>query len=452
MSEANKPFPDPLVRQRMFPDAAQIFEFAPTHVDDALRDGIVVVDTNVLVVPYTTGRASLEQIRRTYERLTKEDRLRIPGQVAREFADNRAEKLKTLFQQLSRKRDINVSRSEYPLLESLPEYSEVVQRELDIINAITAYRKAISTLLDTVAAWHWDDPVSVMYRALFTASMVVDPEIDRDSILQELKYRQQHRIPPGYKDASNEYSGIGDLLIWKTLLQIGRDVSRHLIFVSGDEKTDWRYQSENRPLYPRFELLEEYRIASGGKSLLIVSFAELLERFGAPAQVVAEVRQEESAASLVESPQDRGGAVMNRAFESEDAVYRWLSTLHPSCKIMRNQNFPDFLVHTDSGVLGYEVKYAPRPELWHRRIRDAMRHGSRHGSRITRMTLVLVVGPDTDQPPPLPSRMMSIVSESGFDAIVIGRLTVHGNFEVLINIARTTDTAGPVHEAGTNYS
>jgi len=217
VSDPKKPYPDPLVRQRLFPEPVQIFTFSPTRLQDALSNGVVVVDTNVLLVPYTTGRASLDQIRRTFDRLSKDDRLRIPGQVAREFADNRAEKLKTLFQQLSRKRDISLSRSEYPLLEGIPAYTEVVRRETEITASLDEYRKAIGTLVDTVAAWQWDDPVSRIYRDLFKAPMVVEPEVDREELLEELKYRQDHRIPPGYKDASNEYSGIGDLLIWKAI-------------------------------------------------------------------------------------------------------------------------------------------------------------------------------------------------------------------------------------------
>jgi hypothetical protein len=98
MGDPKKPYPDPLIRQRLFPDPVQIFAFSPAGLQGAIIDGVVVVDTNVLLVPYTTGRASLEQIRRTFERLTTDGRLRIPGQVAREFADNRAEKLKILFQ------------------------------------------------------------------------------------------------------------------------------------------------------------------------------------------------------------------------------------------------------------------------------------------------------------------------------------------------------------------
>jgi hypothetical protein len=301
MSDPKKSYPDPLVRQRLFPEPVEIFAFSPARLQDALPDGVVVVDTNVLLVPYTTGRASLEQIRRTFDRLTKDGRLRIPGQVAREFADNRAEKLKTLFQQLSRKRDISLLRSEYPVLEGIPAYTEVVRREADITAALDDYRKAIGSLLDTIAKWHWDDPISQIYRDMFKAPTVVDPKVDREKLLEELKYRQDHRIPPGYKDANNEYSGIGDLLIWKTILKIGEEESRHLVFVSGDEKTDWRYQSENRALYPRFELIDEYRVVSKGKSLLIITFAELLEQFGAPGPVVEEVRREEAVASFLKA-------------------------------------------------------------------------------------------------------------------------------------------------------
>lgn len=296
MSEKQKQLLDPLVRQRIFPEPAQVFTFAPVDLKTAFETSIVVVDTNVLLVPYSTGAASLTKIQETFNRLTELNRLRIPGQVAREFAENRADKLKTLFQQLSRKRDLNLSRSLYPLLEELPAYRELVDKEANLLDALGQYRESIAKLLDTIAAWRWDDPISAIYRKLFVERVVVDPEIDRESLLEDLQYRQDHKIPPGYKDANNQYSGIGDLLIWKAILKIGKEESQHLIFVSGDEKTDWRYQAENRTLYPRFELIDEYRKASGGKSFWIISFAELLEQFGASKQVVEEVREKEAAA------------------------------------------------------------------------------------------------------------------------------------------------------------
>jgi hypothetical protein len=66
-----------------------------------------------------------------------------------------------------------------------------------------------------------------------------------------------------------------------------------VILVSGEEKPDWWHKSDGQPLYPRFELFDEYRRASGGCSFHIVSFSQFLELYGASGAVVEEVRQTE---------------------------------------------------------------------------------------------------------------------------------------------------------------
>ena len=258
------------------------------------------------------------------------------------------------FQQLSRKRDITLVRSEYPLLEGIKAYSEMVKREGEISKALAEYRSKIGELLDIIAGWQWNDPVSKIYRDLFKGRSIVDPSFSREDLLIELKYRQDHRIPPGFKDASNEYSGVGDLLIWKTILHLGEQESKHLIFVSGDEKADWRYQSESQALYPRFELLDEYRRASHGKSLLIISFAQLLEELGAPAPVVAEVKQEEAAASRASTSVEE---VVRRRGEVEQAVIRWLLVQAPHGTAVKRQVQGPLLLHSAAGVEAYQIRY-----------------------------------------------------------------------------------------------
>lgn len=253
---------DPLVRGRIYPDANKVFSFAPVELQVALEEGLVAVDTNVLLLPYGTGQNSLKQIRLIYAQLTNEKRLRIPGQVAREFADNRAEKLKTLYRQVALKQDINVKKSDYPLLDGLAEYNELLQAEQKVTSAHQEYHKLVRALLERIADWRWDDPVSAIYREFFKPDLVVDPVFDRDEMLKELDYRNLHKIPPGYKDSGKDDSGIGDLVIWKTILWIGETEQKHLTFVTGEEKSDWWYQSNNRALYPRFELVDEYRRAS----------------------------------------------------------------------------------------------------------------------------------------------------------------------------------------------
>ena len=82
-----------------------------------------------------------------------------------------------------------------------------------------------------------------------------------------------HHIPPGYKDAGKEDSGIGDLLIWHTILELGKVHKKSVIFVSGDEKPDWFKQSQNvalhlRALFIRIEpfLLEEEGSSHNGQT------------------------------------------------------------------------------------------------------------------------------------------------------------------------------------------
>jgi hypothetical protein len=68
--------------------------------------------------------------------------------------------------------------------------------------------------------------------------------------------------------------------------------------VSIDEKPDWWYQSEKQPLYPRYELVDEFRRASNQQSFHIVTLSRFLELYGASQDVVEEVRREEQIHSV----------------------------------------------------------------------------------------------------------------------------------------------------------
>ncbi len=83
---------DIFVANLTYPEAAQIFSASLKSLDAIKENCIVVLDTNALLVPFTTGKESLEQIRKTYKSLVAQKRLVVPGQVAREFAKNRASK------------------------------------------------------------------------------------------------------------------------------------------------------------------------------------------------------------------------------------------------------------------------------------------------------------------------------------------------------------------------
>jgi predicted nucleic acid-binding protein len=387
---------NPFILHSVYPDADAIFGFEPEPLHVVIKDCLVVLDTNVLLVPYGTRKDSLEEIRKTYSSLVAQNRLAIPGRVAREFAQNRSEKLKTVYQQISQKRNVAIKRHAYPLLESIPEYQELVQLEQEIDTKLSQYRKAIAKLLDAITGWYWNDPVSALYRELFTAAVVFDPAIVEKTFLEDIGRRQLHKIPPGYKDAGKTDLGVGDLLIWNAILDLGKSRASHVVFVSGDEKGDWWHQSENQALFPRFELVDEFRRVSGGKSFYIISFAQLLKLFGASESVVREVQQEEAVMN-VETPTSAHAELMGKAVDAERAVHRWLLRVFPGSEIeIGGLSKPDFIVKAEEEAIGFEVKYIGRGSThFLGRVRAAEEKLARSSSRLG-MTgnLVLVIGAD----------------------------------------------------------
>ncbi|MCY0997918.1 PIN domain-containing protein [Myxococcus sp. MISCRS1] len=282
-----------LILNSVYRHPESIFSFRPRPLQEIKPSAIVVLDTNVLLVPFKTGKDSLVQIRKVYEALISEKRLVIPGQVAREFARNRSDRLKELYQQINRRRLV-LPEAAYPLLENSPQYREMKRLEVDLLVKLREHAQAVDLLLEEIKGWHWNDPVSALYQDLFGAGVVLESSNRSErEVAVEVERRYAHDLPPGYKDKNKADRGVGDYLIWSTILEVGRARGVDTIFVSADRKSDWWIQSEGSPLYPRFELIEEYRHATDGKNIHIIDFATLLRMFGATKEVVAEVQSKE---------------------------------------------------------------------------------------------------------------------------------------------------------------
>ncbi len=119
-----------------------------------------------------------------------------------------------------------------------------------------------------------------------------------EEITQALDYSVANKLPPGYKDASKDDHGIGDQLVWRCIIAIAKEKRLPIVFVSGDVKSDWFYRAEGKALFPRFELVDEIRRTSGGKSFHIINFSEFLALFGANTTAVDEVQKEEIRATV----------------------------------------------------------------------------------------------------------------------------------------------------------
>ncbi|MBP59434.1 MULTISPECIES: PIN domain-containing protein [Idiomarina] len=282
-------------KRSVFINPSDAFTFKLQSIEDIKNECLFVVDTNILLLPFTTGVKSLTAIKSVYENLVANDRLFLPAQVVREFLDNRAQKLSEMKESLQKK--LNQSYQyvgAHPLLSELPEFKALEEQEVNLKEQISKYNEEIKKTIGVIQSWGWDDPVSQMYHEVLSDRVLDDSFIKNEEIAKDLERRNTLSIPPGYKDKEKEENQAGDLLIWHEILNLAEKKGSHLVFVTGDEKQDWWHQSGRKALYPRFELVDEYRERSKGKSFHMVSLSSLLKLFDAEEEVIEAVKSSES--------------------------------------------------------------------------------------------------------------------------------------------------------------
>ncbi|MCX0241202.1 PIN domain-containing protein [Klebsiella pneumoniae] len=264
-------------KKEIYPSPKDSFSFVLEPISEMKDEALVVLDANVLLLPFTTNIRNVKAIKELYTRLSKSNQLFLPAQAVREYLDNRAIKIADINEALQKKSNQNFNYvGIHPLLEGLAEYKEVIELEESLKSLIKNYQAKIRDTLSAVQAWGWNDPVSKMYHEVLADRILDDGALDFGNIEKDLKRRNDLNIPPGYKDRNKDQNQAGDLVIWHEILNLAKNKCKHLIFVSVDEKTDWWHQSGKTPLYPRFELVDEFREATKGKSFHIVSLSTLL--------------------------------------------------------------------------------------------------------------------------------------------------------------------------------
>lgn len=282
----------------LYPDAKELFKHEQVSLTTASKTCIVVLDANVLLLPFEFESASVDEMQKVYATLSESGKLVVPGQAVREFYKHRSRKISLIADAIegaiknSKKQIFDKS---IPLLEKDADYIKAKELGRELINKGKEVAEKLSIvnqkLKDEVGA----DQVSVLYRQVLS-NCVCDIQLDekkRNKIINEVARRSRLRIAPGYKDQNKEDGGIGDYLIWETILQEGAKREVHCIFVTEEEKADW-WIKRNGSFQPRPELIDEYRRHSKGKSLHLLPLSGLLHLFKANQKVIKQVQELEN--------------------------------------------------------------------------------------------------------------------------------------------------------------
>jgi len=270
---------NPFILESVFPDPISLLKLAATATQDIAKDAVFALDANALLVPFGVGRSGQEEITTLYTGLHEHSRLFAPERAIREFLRHRTRAIADLHQSLDKEvstLEKAITPPACAMLEYSDEYTKLMEAGVQLKDARKTYLQALQSLLQVLKEWRWGDPISVLYSQVFDANAVARCNISDGDVLKDLAHRVMHKVPPGYKDAGKEDGGVGDVLIWHSLLQLAKDKDTAVVFVTGEEKADWMVRSGGDARYPRFELIAEF-FKETGQQFVIVDYARFLE-------------------------------------------------------------------------------------------------------------------------------------------------------------------------------
>lgn len=305
------------------------------EIEQIWKEGLVVLDTNVLLDFYCYGPKTLNSYYDALEAVKAKQNLWLPHQVGLEFHENR---IRIINKQLALyDKVINlIASTETKIIDV--KNTAPTHPVLDFDKIGEDYRKATLQLkrnLTRQREKHPDhlgeDEVLSRIQTIYDDSIIGEAYTEEQltEIEREGEDRYEKRIPPGYKDQGKKESEdkpnrrrkYGDLIMWKQILDKASQKNAPIILVTNDEKEDWiQFAKDGRKIGPQPPLRKE--IIEISKSDLIIYSAD---EFLSEAQKRYGLKIDEGSVDEVKKYRqlELNRLTFNRAFDTE-SLYSYL--------------------------------------------------------------------------------------------------------------------------------
>ncbi|MEU5790958.1 PIN domain-containing protein [Micromonospora purpureochromogenes] len=235
----------------------------------ALTDGMVVLDTNVLLSAYRFASRAREELFLALERLR--ERLWIPHQVGLEFHRNRLEVMAdrmTTYDSVLNSISTHKSTVGTDLenkIRFLSNRAALTDAERDkLLGELSRLFEPLEQSVQRLSADHAqsdnEHEDAVLARLQRIVGERIGDEFDeatKEEAGKEAARRIKEQIPPGFKDADKP-SKHGDYFVWRQILNEAKQrTPGYLVFVTGDQKEDWYLKVKGKNVGARPELVEE---------------------------------------------------------------------------------------------------------------------------------------------------------------------------------------------------
>ncbi|QDG68525.1 hypothetical protein NIBR502772_22010 [Pseudarthrobacter sp. NIBRBAC000502772] len=251
-----------------------------------LRQGLVVLDTNVLLDLYRYGKQGRDDLIAALRAIG--DRLWVPNHAMVEFWRNREGILKdpggtaVLIRTLGSNTDAIFKAVDLWGKQRSHPKATVEGLTQELTECLARLRDKVTQLSEEeTETWARDTSKD---EVLLQLEQILQGKVGRPldegahkAALIEAKRRGDNQIPPGYLDAKKpEPDSAGDYLVWEQLLVEAAQRQLDVLFITRDAKDDWVRKEGGEIRGPRIELIHEL-LARTGRDFYLRTPAQLLD-------------------------------------------------------------------------------------------------------------------------------------------------------------------------------
>lgn len=241
---------------------------------ELIKRAVYVLDTNVLLNMYRIPKSSRENL--LNDLAAKSDRVWMPFQVALELHRNcdkvrsaqtssHSERIKEISAAIENLRAngkstrLEKSAEQVAALDALQVWKVKLEEELEAIREEIDHQKP--------------DEVLERIADIFGDSIGPEPTADDlEALSKEAGQRYKTNTPPGYLDqGKSEGRGDGDFIAWRQTMEYSKSSGNDIVFVTDDNKDDWKMRLNSKVLRARPELIVEFQKQTGQDITIISS-------------------------------------------------------------------------------------------------------------------------------------------------------------------------------------
>jgi hypothetical protein len=252
-------------------------------IRDGLQNGMVVLDTNVLLNLYRYNDKTVDDLLNVAS--AADNRLFVPHQVVREFWRNRQSVIASLGT-ASKDALGALAKNATSTKDAITRWAKSVAIPDEIRDSMTL---GVDDYYGGLRSRIGDEPVRISthtptardsllskLEALLEGAVGEAPSAEEwAAAIAEGERRVENSLPPGYMDADKLESDLpegasGDYIVWRQILAEGKIRNVDCVLVTADTKEDWWNRGERgAAIGPRRELIEEYFATTGHRFFLL---------------------------------------------------------------------------------------------------------------------------------------------------------------------------------------